>query len=207
MLTLRLYSYVVRYDVGFAPNPFHGWCTLATCKQDIRARAGVGDWIVGTGSRASGLGDHLVYAMQVQEVMTFDQYWHDPRFQRKRPRFTGSVKAAYGDNIYHRDSTGRWQQEDSRHSLPDGTPNAGHVERDTKSDRVLVSRRFVYYGGRAIRIPERFRNGYDVDLVHGKPSYRVNFPVRMRDDVIDWVCGDLNMGLQGEPYAWDHPQP
>ena len=45
-----LFSYVVRYDSGFAPNPFHGFCTLATCKPGIRAHANVGDWVVGTAS-------------------------------------------------------------------------------------------------------------------------------------------------------------
>ena len=50
----RLYSYVVVSDHGFAPNPFHGYCTLANCKPRIRWRAQPGDWIVGTGSRARG---------------------------------------------------------------------------------------------------------------------------------------------------------
>lgn len=44
---LKLYSYVVARDFGFAPNPFHGYCTLATCKPDIRATASVGDWVIG----------------------------------------------------------------------------------------------------------------------------------------------------------------
>ena len=29
---MRIYAYVVTHDNGFAPNPFHGFCTLATCK-------------------------------------------------------------------------------------------------------------------------------------------------------------------------------
>lgn len=46
---MTLYSYVVAHDFGFAPNPFDGLCTLATCKPDIRKKAAVGDYIVGTG--------------------------------------------------------------------------------------------------------------------------------------------------------------
>lgn len=202
---MRLYSYVVRYDIGFAPNPFYGWCTLATCKQDIRAHASVGDWVIGTGSQTQGLGDRLVYAMRIKDVLTFDSYWTDSRFVRKRPRFRGSLKQAYGDNIYHRDADGNWQQADSRHSLPDGSPNYGHIKRDTKADRVLVSRDFVYYGGRGPVVPERFRAGYGMDLIHGAPSYRVNFPDVMRDDVINWIRNDLDTGLQADPFAWDHP--
>src|SRR5882762_6472831 len=48
--SVRLYSYVVARDFGFAPNPFYGFCTLATCKPRIRAHACVGDWVLGTGS-------------------------------------------------------------------------------------------------------------------------------------------------------------
>lgn len=199
---MRLYSYVVRYDIGFAPNPFHGWCTLATCKQDIRAKAQVGDWIVGTGSRERGLGDRLVYAMRVEEILGFDPYWADPRFRRKRPNLRSSLKYVYGDNIYHRDADGRWVQENSRHSLKDGSPNPQHVARDTKADAVLVSRQFVYYGGNGPVIPDKFRHGYGMDLVHGRPAYRVGFPDQMRDAVIDWICDDLEQGLRADPRDW-----
>lgn len=60
---MRLFSYVVRFDSGFAPNPFYGYCTLATCKPPIRRTALVGDWIIGTGSASQEvkLGGHLVY--------------------------------------------------------------------------------------------------------------------------------------------------
>ena len=37
-----LYSYVITRDYGFAPNPFGGICTLATCKPGIRNHAKVG---------------------------------------------------------------------------------------------------------------------------------------------------------------------
>ena len=75
----RLYSYIVANDTGFAPNPFHGYCTLATCKPRIRKTARVGDWIVGTGSKRNGKAGYAVYAMRVTEIMTFDEYWSDPR--------------------------------------------------------------------------------------------------------------------------------
>lgn len=29
---MRIFVYVVKFDSGFAPNPFHGWCTLACCQ-------------------------------------------------------------------------------------------------------------------------------------------------------------------------------
>ncbi len=161
----RLFTYIVRYDIGFAPNPFFGYCTLATCKPGIRKGAVVGDWIAGVGSKTKGQYGCLVYAMQVEEALSFDDYWSDPRFRRKRPNRVGSLKQRYGDNIYHRVADGKtWVQEDGRHSLDDGSPNMKHVQRDTNPPRVLISQRFVYYGSEAAEIPVTYRqwDGFDV---------------------------------------------
>src|SRR5262249_20801316 len=119
---MRLFSYVVARDFGFAPNPFYRLCTLATCKPRIRATAVVGDWIVGTGSKKYDLVGRLVFAMKVDEIVTFDDYWLSPRFIEKRPLLNGSLKQRYGDNIYHRDKkTKKWLQENSHHSLKNGS--------------------------------------------------------------------------------------
>lgn len=71
---MRLYSYIVAHDTGFAPNPFWGWCTLATCKPRIRKSAGVGDWIIGLTPKRAG--NRLLYAMKVEEKI--DQSLHSP---------------------------------------------------------------------------------------------------------------------------------
>ena len=70
----QIYSYVLRYDDGVAPNPYGGVCTLAICKPVIRKKAQVGDWVIGTGSFELGLGDTLVYAMKITEVLSFKEY-------------------------------------------------------------------------------------------------------------------------------------
>ena len=101
---MRLHSYVVARDYGFAPNPFFGVCTLATCKPIIRSVAAIGDWVMGTGSKQWNREHHVVYAMRVTESMTFEQYWNDPRFQKKKPNLRGSKKQAFGDNIYFRNA-------------------------------------------------------------------------------------------------------
>ncbi|MBC6697349.1 Nmad2 family putative nucleotide modification protein [Hymenobacter puniceus] len=54
---MALYSYVLRFDTGDAPNPYGGVCTLAVCKPAIRRTAQIGDWILGTGSKNSPVGD------------------------------------------------------------------------------------------------------------------------------------------------------
>jgi hypothetical protein len=80
---MRLFSYVVARDFGFAPNPFFGVCTLATCKPDIREHATVGDWVAGLASVADRRDPSLVYVMRVDEILSYDAYWNDPRFQPK----------------------------------------------------------------------------------------------------------------------------
>lgn len=150
----RLFIYVVSRDFGFAPNPFHGCCTLATCKPDIRKSAKVGDWIMGVGgSRLNAVG-RCLYLMEVSEILTFDEYWVDERFERKKPLRNGSALMMVGDNIYHRKSeAGPWIQEDSHHSNPDGTPNETNMKTDTGSLNVLVSWQFYYFGLSAPQVP------------------------------------------------------
>ncbi|MFH1218838.1 MAG: hypothetical protein V1694_00060, partial [Candidatus Eisenbacteria bacterium] len=154
---MRLFSYIVARDYGFAPNPFYGWCTLATCKQRIRAPANIGDWIVGTGAKTKyDLSGHIIFAMQVCEILSFDGYWTESRFACKKPVLNGSLKQVYGDNIYHRRG-GNWTQADSHHSLEGGLPNDRNIDRDTSTNCVLVGSRFVYFGASAPVIPRVFR--------------------------------------------------
>ncbi len=91
---MGLYTYVVRYDLGFAPNPYHGYCTLAVCMTKIRKGVKVGDWVLGTGSARKGIrrGGYAVYAMRVTEKLSFDQYWIDKRFRKKRPNLEALPK-------------------------------------------------------------------------------------------------------------------
>lgn len=72
-----IFTYVLRYDNGAAPNPFWGVCTLVICKPIIRRCAKVGDWVIGTGSAKSPIGDirnSFVYIMQVTGKMSMRDY-------------------------------------------------------------------------------------------------------------------------------------
>lgn len=157
--------YVVARDFGFAPNPFHGVCTLATCKPVIRSTAQIGDWVVGMGGSKLDAVGRCIFAMQVTDAMTFEQYWLHPNFLDKRPVRNGSQKMMVGDNIYSRDTNNRWQQADSHHSQPDGTADLDNLIRDTGTNRVLLSSRFFYFGSTAPSVPANllaetnFRNG------------------------------------------------
>lgn len=165
---MRFYSYVIARDYGFAPNPFGGMCTLATCKPGIRKGSVVGDWVFGTGSASTGYQDHLIFAMRVTEKITFNEYWEEARFQTKKPIMSGSsLKKMYGDNIYYRNSR-RWCQANSHHSLEDGSINKYNLERDTSVDAVLISDDFFYFGQSAIKIHSRYADY----VVKRGPGYR-----------------------------------
>ena len=199
---MKLYSYVLVRDFGFAPNPFYQYCTLGTCKPKIRKRAGKGDWIVGTGSKTRAREGFLVFVMQVTEVMPFNDYWSDSRFKQKKPNLRGSKKQAFGDNIYYRDPvTCEWNQEDSHHSHPRGRPNIRNIEDDTKTDRVLISDDYIYWGGEGPQIPTKYRNFCGFDLCAGR-GHKCKFPDNMVDEFIDWIRSLEAQGYCGTPLNW-----
>jgi hypothetical protein len=145
-----LYVYVVARDFGFAPNPFHGWCTLATCKPDIRKAAKVGDWVMGVGGSRLKATGKCIYLMNVSEIVDFNDYWKDPRFRLKKPYRNGSSVMMLGDNVYHKDDeNGDWIQEDSHHSNSDGSTNIKNLKTDTGSVNVLIAEHFYYFGSNA----------------------------------------------------------
>lgn len=147
---MKLYRYIVTYDTGFAPNPFHGYCTLATCKPKIRRQASVGDWIAGFGSRAGDYEGCLIFAMRVAEALTFEEYWQDERFDVKKPGHGSRYIDKCGDNVYRRDpSTGEWIQLPCFHC-------DDHMAVDTETNRVLVATEFVYFGKEARGLPAEF---------------------------------------------------
>jgi Nucleotide modification associated domain 2 len=195
---VSVFSYVVEHDLGFAPNPFHGACTLACCKPDIRKSASLGDYVLGTGGRKPGLRGHLIYWMRVNEILTFDEYWGDQRFQRKKPVMSGSTYLRYGDNIYHSDNKGRFRQVDSFHSCEDGSPSVGDIKRDTgKTDRVLVSSEFAYWGRSALELPEDLKC-----LVKKGPGHKRYFTELQVDKWVAWLDAHPERGFIAEPADW-----
>lgn len=148
-----LYAYAITRDFGFAPNPFHGNCTLATCKPRIRKSANVGDWVLGIGGASlKSVQKKCILLMKVTETISFNDYWTDPRFSIKKPVRNGSHVHMLGDNIYHQDDTNAWIQEDSHHSNADGSFNMTNLKRDTRSDQVLISDYFYYFGDKAVAV-------------------------------------------------------
>jgi hypothetical protein len=200
----RLHSYVVRYDSGFAPNPFYGFCTLATCKPDIRRAATIDDWIVGSGSdeRSIRRGGHLVYAMRVTEVMSFEDYDVDPRFAQKKPYRHGSRKQSCGDNIYYRGFDNTWAQRDSFHTKDNGERHPSHVSRDTGVNRVLVSDDFLYFGGYGPLIPEALKDRQGRGLCKRGIGRNCFDDPNLIADFTSWLRGLTVKGYWAAPYEW-----
>ena len=201
----RIHSYVVRYDSGFAPNPFYDYCTLATCKPSIRRGAEIGDWVVGSGSndRSVRRGGYLVYAMRVTETLTFDEYGVDPRFESKKPYRNGSRKQSCGDNIYFKAApASAWQQRDSFHSRPNGTLNPDHVARDTGVNRVLISNDFVYFGGEGPEFPEELKDQQDRPLCKTGIGLTTFDDAQLIANLEKWIRSFDVSGYQGTPFEW-----
>jgi hypothetical protein len=147
---VRLCSYVVVKDTGFAPNPFGGYCTLAACTPNHQGiKLGKDDWILGNSSARKGR--RLVFAMRISEPpVDFDDYYRDPRFAEKKAD-ASTWQGRCGDNIYFRDAGGQWAQ----------GPAFNHTDdrlfgKDTRYHHVFISDHFFYFGENAPDIPEEY---------------------------------------------------
>ncbi len=195
---MHCFRYRMDHDYGFAPNPFWGTLTLATCKAQIRkSRAlAVGDWIVGLGSKAMGNEGKVVYVAQVDEVLSFDDYWDNPRFQVKKANIKGSLLQMYGDNVYHtvRDKV---VQEPCAHS---NDPNGRHKKSDVSGKNVLLSKRFYYFGDKAILLPREY------DYIGDTGNPRATKYKDLDDDKINsfitWLAANYEPGIHGDPCNW-----
>lgn len=194
-----LRSYIVEHDVGFAPNPFHGVCTLAACKPSIRSASEVGDYVLGLGAQKRRLRGRAAYIMRVGHIITFDEYWSDPRFEAKKPVMNGSRMLRYGDNIYHRNpESGEWIQEDSFHSNPGGVLDRDNLDTDTgRTDRVLLADWFIYWGGDAPVIPPPLFS--EMAKTQGHKNIRDSSTI---EEILTWAKGISPATGLGEPAEW-----
>lgn len=189
----RVFSYVVAHDLGFAPNPFHGWCSLACCKPRIRGSAAPGDLVLGLTSRSK----RVVYMMRISERLTFEEYWVDPRFRAKRPNWKSARgKMRWGDNIYQPDGAGgfvqhrscHWDHETDQESLT-------AKSRDTGQDAVLVSRDFVYFGAAGPPLPKM------LEFLAVSRGHRCRYSSEQVTAVHEYF-DTLERGVLGSPATW-----
>jgi hypothetical protein len=134
---MRLYSYIVSFDGGFAPCVSGPLCTLACCKPRIRATTQYGDWIAGMTAKEYGSG-RLIYVMRVERAFTFAEYHSDSKLRARL------------DNIYRPKAIGGYTQ------LENDFHGSQSIRKDLSVDRVLASGTFIYFGDTAPAVPKAF---------------------------------------------------
>jgi Nucleotide modification associated domain 2 len=202
---MKLFSYVVDHDTGYAPNPYFGVCTLCGCKFEGRRRRNIvqlakeGDWVVGTGgasTKSAGRGT-LVYAMRVDRKLTRWKYFTDGGFEQKKPAATGTYKQTRGDN------------QDPRKDGKNSFWREAHRLSDRKDKQfVLVSQHFYYFGAKAIPIPEEFKRekpgGFKLEK-KGR-GFRSHFDQEDIRWFVEWLEKKGTPGKHGEPFYQELPK-
>lgn len=191
---MRIYVYTLVSDSGFAPNPFHGWCSLACCKPRIRSAAAKDDWVVGLTPKAHG--SRLTYFMRIDEVLPFDVYFHDPRFTAKKPdNVRGNpLILRCGDNCYEPIGDG-FRQLQSFHSEDDGSENPELKRIDLGGRNVLVSRYFGYFGVNAVPLDP------GLEFMIAGRGHRVNFRSTEQERILGFLKKQPR-GVKGRPRGW-----
>lgn len=180
---MKLFSYVVDHDTGFAPNPYFGICSLAHCKfgkkkKNIVESAEVGDWIIGTGGKSKKSSGHgtVIYAMQVDEKLSLKQYYNDKRFREKK-RIKISFENSRGDNLTEfKNVTNRF---------------------------ALLSYHYFYFGENAITFPDKFKNHNTFPLEKKGPNYKSNFDENYIHEFLEWLHSKYSPGIKGNPCSYE----
>ncbi len=97
-----------------------------------------GDWIIGTGSSTLGLDNRMVYAMQVDEILTFQKYdlYCKSNLKEKIPDIENDDPRRWvGDCIYDFDH--------DPPKLKDSFHNEDNRETDLAGKHVLLSTNFI----------------------------------------------------------------
>jgi hypothetical protein len=194
---MRLFSYKIKTDSGFAPNPFFGALTLATCKPQIRKSKRVGDWIAGFTSKAlcgDEVGEErLIYLMQVTDKIHISEYFSHPNFQDKIPDLSRKefIYQA-GDNIYKPQGDDFIQLENRNHTQDDKS-------HDLSGRFVLASTNFYYFGGNPLEIPDHLRPKIPIaQSAHGSITHNSE----RASAFIKFVTENFEIGVYNAPHKW-----
>lgn len=194
---MRLFSYKLINDSGFAPNPFFEALTLATCKPQMRKSKKVGDWIAGFTSEAlcgDGVGkERLIYLMQVTSKIHMSDYFSHTSVQDKIPDLKRNefvYKA--GDNIYRPQGSDFVQLENKNHTLED-------KKYDLSGIYVLISTDFYYFGRNPLEIPDSLRPKIPIgQSAHGHLTHNLEQAL----EFIKYVKEKFKIGVHSAPHSW-----
>ena len=192
VVEMKICTYTVKTDKGFAPNPFYRYCTLAACTPNhMNARLDSGDYIVGFFTNRDE--PYLLFWMKIDEVLDFDAYFHDSRFQRKKPNLKGTWISRCGDNLYYKNERDKWEQIPTVYH--DGAKSR---EKDTRHAIVYLGRCFSYFGENSYcpenRLPKKiqaiYKGGRGIKYIRDTAT---NF-----DQFLDWLHSKP-LGRRGDP--------
>lgn len=189
---MKICTYTIMTDKGFAPNPFFDYCTLSACTPNhMNAQLLNGDIIVGFFT--DRYDPFLLYWMEISEVLNYDDYFNDSRFQKKKPNLKGSWESKCGDNIYYRDNEGNWKQ----------IPTLYHSDtlafkQDTRNPVVFIGNIFSYFGQNAYcernKLPKKLSQvlkcGQGIKYTHNSDP--------LFNDFISWLKS-MDLGRHGNP--------
>lgn len=187
---MKITCHVIKNDTGLAPNPFHGYCTSALCTPShMNAQLRRGDWLVGNSTVADN--HRLVYAMRISEVLSMQDYFHDPRFQAKKPDPTGTADTQCGDNFYY-------QEDDKWRRLPSRFHNAKtnfiqDLGKHLSGRSVFVSDHFYYFGENRVAIPECFSA-----IIKQRQGLKNN-ATPLAESFVAWLESSYSSGRLGLP--------
>jgi len=200
---IRLFTYKLTHDTGFAPCPFGGLLTLATCKPGIRKTKKVGDWIAGFTSKRlnndSQGSEKLIYLMEIIDKIPFEKYWFDKRFQKKKVVLDSEdCLEKIGDNIYKPLKENPKTIDDF---LQVENPYHGDEQklRDLKGRYVLISKNFYYFGRSPITLNSKVRPK--------TPKGQSGQGVRTYDEIqvlnfLSYIKENYKNGIYEKPFQW-----
>lgn len=198
MEKLRLFSYKMTHDTGFAPNPFHGFLTLANCKPKIREKKTIGDWIAGfTSKELNGdkvRDERLIYLMKVTSKINYKEYWENPKYAAKKPIMSSEkLENRAGDNIYEPIGINKFKQ------IKNVNHDQNDVNRDLRGKYVLISDSFYYFGFSAIHIPNEFRPSLSI---YSSPDGSQTHDVVKVSKFLNYMEKNFSFGIIDFPHKW-----
>jgi hypothetical protein len=128
----KLYSYILACDVGGAPCVENGCLTIAICKQVMRKNAHVGDTIVGISGYKLGKIKKIIFIATITRMMTMVQYGD---CNRSDSIYTSDLKLKAGAKFH----------------------DCSNYEKDISGKNVIISRDFIYFGKKNIKVPNNLR--------------------------------------------------
>jgi hypothetical protein len=107
-----------------------------------------------------------------------------------------------GDRTYRREPNCiEWSFETSMHYVTAAAQHdGGHIVRDTKVDRVLLSQNYTYWGSCGPSVPDHL-----LPLFPLRRGQKCNHDAALLAELHHFISLDKPLGLVSDPADWDNP--